>query len=495
MDNYYELVNNHYGNMTDKEFSQEELRDVIGELINKGYLAYNATIDGMYTKEMLIYEHIDPINGKGNDMRAICLDNDIIHIGNVISLEDNRTFMAVTNSDWNDVYNKYRIRQLEDDIKFTKDKEINMKCSIANKGFYNESSYINEAKVFEDEDMRAIIVQYNEDTSKLKLFDDVYVNDIHYKIIKVDNYTSKNHDEDYGVIQLVVIRTVFGNIDHKGKMIDGLLKIAKVKDRVFNSKSKQLYTNHGILSTGDYVNHTFDNGAEPETRTYLVYSEIDVTNEYDTAFCIMCDKDINLVDDDGNIVNYRLYTNDNKVKLTESNIGFTEGKDSSYVWASLRLDSLTIKLGETINRVLIKQTLVDGKEAVKAYKVIAKDDLSIGGIITISLEKDNIDYNRDDLVNGIAYNERVENPKPIEPIIISGNDKYRMGLNLSYTINNAGNLPCIWSSDKSYVIISEETNTSCKIKIVKDMNLLNSYFELMATVNGNEYIKKIKITG
>lgn len=85
---YCALLRNNYLTQSDKQSGLNEASDLIMQLINDGYLAYNVTLDGTYNKQMLIYEHIDPIEGKQNDFRAICLDRDNIHWGNIISLED-----------------------------------------------------------------------------------------------------------------------------------------------------------------------------------------------------------------------------------------------------------------------------------------------------------------------------------------------------------------------------------------------------------------------
>lgn len=166
---FYEYWSNYYTTQKSYNNDEESLRGVISELIQKGYMAYDVIVDGIHKKQMLIYEHIDPIEGKQNDFRAICLDRDNIHWGNIISLEDGREYMSITRGDWNGAYNKYRIREVTDDATFTIDMPMKIKCILADKGFYDESSFTNEQNIFEDKELRAALIQYNSNTKKIKI--------------------------------------------------------------------------------------------------------------------------------------------------------------------------------------------------------------------------------------------------------------------------------------------------------------------------------------
>ena len=298
MDNYYELVMGYQSSSNDdRNASLKALKSVIQELIDKGYMSYNVTIDGDVEKQLLIYEHVDPIEGKAIDMRAICMDNDeTIHWGNIIEREDGRTFMAITRNDWNEAYNKYKVRECFDDYKLSLDQYYTYKCIMATKGFYDETSYINSTTVFDDKDLRAVLIQYNNDTKSLTMFDDIYINDEHFKVVKIDNYTFKQYDEDYGVMQLVVIDTPFGDIvkNDTGLPIKGIVMTARVKDKILNSISRELICNHNQVKRGDYIDFTYDRDKKGTMKedTYIIINNPTMNEGYDISLMYLCENSI-----------------------------------------------------------------------------------------------------------------------------------------------------------------------------------------------------------
>lgn len=485
MANYYDLMYQHYASPTSEE---KELTDVVEDLMANGYQSYNVIVDGVYEKKMLIYEHTDPIDGKAIDMRAITLDTENIHLGNVIDRGDGRQFMAITQNDWNGSYNKYKVRELTDDIRFDLGTEVAMKCIVADKGLYDEMSYVNEANVFEDKDLRAVIVQYNEETSKLTLFDDVYIDNEHYRIAKIDNYTLKEYDDAFGVIQLVVVDTPFGTIfrNDDSEQLKGVMLTARVKDKILNSISRELYCGHNRMKRGDYITFTYDrdNQGTMDMEMYIAINKPSMETDYDKTLMYLCENVINLLNDKGEVVKMPLYFEDNRTRIDkESDSEYIRIKGSSYL-ITLQDNSITQKLTHKVNRVIIKD---------KAYRVTGFEDLR-GGLIDIGLEVDQITPD-DNVELGIAnyYSqmEEIDGDKPPTPSgDIMGDDELYLGYGNEYVLG-APNV-CTWSVDNTSVLLTDLGGNRCELYCDKTTQI-NKFFVLTAKIGSMVYEKTIKI--
>lgn len=460
---FYEYWSNYYTTQKSYSNDEESLRGVISELMQKGYMSYDVIVDGLHKKQMLIYEHIDPIEGKQNDFRAICLDRDNIHWGNIISLEDGREYMSITRGDWNGAYNKYRIREVTDDITFTTDMPVKMKCIVANKGFYDETSFVNEQNVFEDKELRAVLLQYNDNTKNLTLFDDVCINDKHYKIVKIDNHTFKEYDEEFGVLQLVLIDTPFGSIvknDDKTE-ISAIVMSAKVKDKILNSISKELLCEYNKVKRGDYIDFTYDRDEKGTmvTDTYLVVNRPTMGEKYDISLLYLCENEIKLLDDVGRVVDVPVYYENNRVridKVTENE--FIKLKNSSYL-IMIQQNDLTDKLRNKVKRIMI-----DGE----AYKITGYEPL-VKGVLSLGLEIDQL--NPDDNVElGVAnYYSQMEEIQPKPPVendiqIVEANGETTLckGFENEYYLEGVSD-GVTWGTNKSWIAIRRDGNR-CWIK-------------------------------
>ena len=463
MENYYELINHHYSSLTTTNEDFQELQDVISELTQKGYMAYDVIIDGVHKKQMLIYEHIDPIEGKQNDFRAICLDRDNIHWGNIISLEDGREYMAITRGDWNGAYHKYRIRELTDDITFTKDTPVKMKCIMANKGFYDETSFVNEQNVFEDKELRAALIQYNANTKNLTLFDDVCINDEHYRIVKIDNYTFKEYDEEFGVLQLVLIDTPFGKIvkNDSQSEIKGVVMSARVKDKILNSISRELLCEHNEVQRGDYIDFTYrrDEKGTKVMDTYLIVNRPTMGKKYDISLMYLCENTIKLLNDVGEVVDVHAYYENNRVridKITENE--FIKLKNSSYL-IMIQQNEFTNRLRNKVNRIMING---------EVYKITGYDPFT-EGILALGLELDQVSTD-DNVELGISnYYSQMEEIQPKPPIatdiqIVEANGETTLckGFENEYYLEGVSE-DVTWGVDKSWVTIRQDGNR-CWIK-------------------------------
>lgn len=447
------------------------------------------TVDEVHTDiPMIIQKHTNPLNKNLHDMKAKYLDStgDFIHMGNIVTIDDDKTYMAVTEPSSNGVYSEYKILPLTDDMTFTVDTPVDMKCVIANKGFYDETSYVNDTTVFEDKDTRATIVQYNAKTSQLTLFDDVCINDKHYKIVKIDNYTFKEYDENFGVLQMVVIDTPFGEIKCNNKeALKGIVLQARVKDKILNSISRELLCDYNRTKRGDYISFTYDRTEKGEmiTETYLIVNKPTMGIGYDKSLLYLCENAMNLLDNEGNVVNVPLYFEDNRMRIDKVSDGeFIKIRNSSYM-AMCQYNDVTKRLRNKVTRIM-----VDGD----VYSITGTDPTSTG-LLILGLELDKIDSNDDNTELGIAnYKSQMEEINKVNPPTPSGNivgaaELYK-GYPEEYSLQGADQY-VTWSVDCSYIQITQD-GIKCNLYF-NNLSDANKTFVLSATYGGVEFNKVI----
>lgn len=418
---------------------------------------------------MIIQKHTNPLNKNLHDMKAMYLDStgDFFHIGNIIDIPQKnksyKTYMAITEPSGNGIYSEYKILPLEDDMEFNISRPVAIKTTVANKGFYDESSFVNEQNVFEDKELRAALVQYNDNTKNLGLFDDVCINDEHYRIVKVDNYTFKEYDEEFGVLQLVLIDTPFGKIiknDNQSE-IKGVVMSAMVKDKILNSISRELLCEHNEVQRGDYIDFTYrrDKKGTEVTDTYLIANRPTMGKNYDISLMYLCENTIKLLNDVGEVVDVHAYYENNRVridKVTENE--FIKLKNSSYL-IMVQQNEFTNRLRSKINRIMING---------EVYKITGYDPFT-EGILALGLELDQLSPD-DNVELGIAnYYSQMEEIKPKPPeetigqiIEANGETTLCKGFENEYYLQGA-NGDVEWSVDKSWVTI-RQNGIRCWIK-------------------------------
>lgn len=497
---YYKTMNEHYSN-NNNGISDDisSLQGVISDLIKQGYLSYEVTIDGVHQKEMLIYEHIDPIEGKEDDMRAICLDKTNLHWGNVITLPDGRNYLSITRGDWNGAYLKYKLRELTDDARFTKEGTNTIKTIVANKGFYDETSFVNETTVFEDKELRAALIQYNPTTKSLVLFDDIFINDNHYKIVKIDDYTFKEYDEEYGVLQLVIIDTPFGKIvkNDNGVEIKGIVMNAKVKDKTLNSIARELICEYNQVKRGDYIDFTYDRDEKGTMveETYLVINKPTMGKNYDISLMYLCENKVKLLT--GNIINgvaetveVPIYYENNRVRIDKViETEFIRLEDSSYM-VIVQHNDITKRIQDgKVKRLWIRNNV---------YDVTGTDEFT-DGLLAIGLNKGQIDPNDDNTELKIAnYNSQVTEimgsvPQPPTSQIICASEVEELykGYENEYYLQGASQ-GVIWGVDADWIALRQD-GLRCWIKF-NDLKHVGKTVVLTARYGDIIYTKPIMTT-
>lgn len=463
--------------------------------VDESFEGYRVLVDGIHDDvPMIIRQHTNPLNKNKHDMRAKYLNStgDFLHIGNTVSIpqmnKSYKDYIAITEPSSNGIYSEYKILPLSDDIKFDVDVPISTKCIVAHKGLYDEISYVNDTNVFEDKDTRAVIVQYNNNTSKLSLFDDLLVNDERYKIVKIDTQF-KEYNQDFGVMQLVMVDTPFGEIKvNDTDVLKGIVMTARVKDKILNSISRELLCYHDKVKRGDYIDFTYDRDKQGKiiTEKYLINNKPTMGSGYDKSLMCLCESRMNLLNNEGDIVNVGVYFENNRMRIDRT----TEGEFAKFANSSFMI---LVQNNDTTSRISTKdkynRVIVDGKP----YEVSGVDDSS-KGILYIGLNNSQFDPNDDDIEKGIAnyksQMEAIKGDKPTPPTSqILGSDVVTKGYNEEYYLQGASNT-IVWSVDCSYIAINQD-GTKCTLYF-NTLGDVNKTFTLSARYMGTTFTKTIK---
>lgn len=376
-----------------------------------------AKVNGVFEKHTIIKAHTNPMNFALEDQKMYFVnDENMIYRGDIVSgiSGDGYNYIVVTTPESNGVTSKCRVRKMYDVMTFVKNGEVyTFDCVVAKGLLYDSTSYVTETKVFAEEDLRALIVQYNNITSLLRLFEPVVVNGEYYKIAKIDPYRLKEHPENHGVLQLVLTKCIAavdetGNnmvtetlIDHRFGVepfkISGILRYAKLKERIYNSKAREILTPHNVLKPGDYIEATFLRNPEvdnsTETRMYLTQSLVDMRETYDSAFLIDCNAQFNLKADNGDAHTVYAYFEINATQLMANERNSNVFNESSKYKCLVQSNPYTEKLGKEISRIMIMGD---------CYTVVGIDRLTAEGIIGVEIVEGKVNPSLDNFELQIA---------------------------------------------------------------------------------------------
>ena len=394
-----------------------------------------ALVNGDFKKHTIIKAHTNPMNFALEDKKMYFVnDENMIHRGDIISgiSDDERNYIVVTIPESDGVTSKCRVRKMYDTMTFAKNgMEFTFDCVVAKGLLYDSASYVAESTVFEEEDLIALIVQYNKITQNIQMFDSVVVNGDFYKVVKVDAHRLKEYPEARGILQLVLMKAVAcvdedSNImatetliDHRYGIgpfkISGVLRYAKLKERIYNSKAREILTPHNVLKPGDYIEATFLRNPKvddsTETRMYLTQSLIDMRENYDSAFLIDCNAQFNLKDENGDAYTVYAYFENNSTQLMSNERNSNMWNDNSKFKCLVQSNPMTRKIGKEFARLII-----DGE----GYEVVGTDRLSAEGIIGIefvaaminptldNLDLQIADYYRYDKMEDVTSDEEFE---------------------------------------------------------------------------------------
>lgn len=455
---------------------------------NEGYFV---DVDQHQNLKMLIKEHTNPLNEGLVDWKAQFLsDCEIYKLGNMIVRRDNGDrYLSVTAPKDNGIHSEYRIRKTDGTLVFQKGEVAASVDGVLASGLlYKDGAYTNQSNVFEDNEMKAMAVQYNEVTNKLSLFDPVQVNGRSYKVVKVEDDVLKEYRDNYGVLQLVLLLSPSSKLEKINIMDDtavefkGITKYARVKDRKLNSVSRELLCEYGAVKTGDYVRYTFDSDDKGSMKEeiYIIFNTPSKYDGYDISLAYRCLNSFLALDDNGAIHRIPYYFEDNRTRVdkTSSNANINQ-MDSSFMIVTQENDITQRFIDRKAGRIILKNT---------AYKVTGVSNHD-EGLLYFGIEIDKIDPNDDR--NGVAnYVSQIEKAGSEQAAII-GEMRIFGGYGWSYVLRGADTSAGVtWAVDSDKVIIEACTDMTC-VLAVNGKYEMGSKVRLTAMQGDREYVKEI----
>lgn len=457
---------------------------------------FNVIVDGLYEKKALIQKHSNPLNSHLEDKYFTILksDRDGVKWGSYIDGYEDKRYIVLTLPESTDgVTLKSKIRKITDTCLFTFEdgSKYAYDCIDTNYLLYDDNTYTTDTKVFEEDERKAVVVPYNEVTSKLRVIDDVRLGRHNYRIIKIDFITEFVNGVEEGVVQLVLIRTTFGELFCNDEPLRGIVRFSRMKDKIVNSKSRELITDHNQVKSGDYIKHTYqrDGQGNMETRNYIVRSLVDMHLDYDVTYMLNCDAEFYLWDDHKKErIMIPCYVEDNRTRFEDSdktNLALADNQFQIIV----QENEFTKKLGKQIDRILIKGD---------AYEIVGTDNLSLENAIYVGLSNSKVDPNRDNIELGIGdfkaqYTEQGVNP-PIGQLDILGNDDPIIGCECYFYVDYTGKVNWTLDSTDLATVVSA-TDTEITIRIKNDTKIIGETLILKGEINGVFYTKELVILG
>lgn len=429
-------------------------------------------------------------------MHFLIKDLENVEWGSVIKSSKLRTpYMVISRPDDNTMYATCSIRKANNRMSFEMDGITHWYDSILHIGqVYSDISYVNETRVFDEEDKRALIVKYDENTSKLKMFQKIYVDGIAYSIIKTENDVLREQSSTEGILQLVLLKQEPSTLTLNFKKdIVGILRFARLKERVYNSNSRELLTPTNQVKTGDYVTYYLK---ENERRTYIIRSMVDEFEDYDRTFMLICQKEVKFLDMQGNIVMYPISFTDNRTKMNEKDTWFVV-QDTSAVEGYMKLDEISAQLSyaneEDNSGYVPNRFLIDGL----AYRIIGTDRLSMDGLITLKLVMDKVDYNYDNLELGVADYYRYYAKNTNMNNIFVGKPNILIGNVATYQVETEDLTNIEWSLETEYdgITLLQISPRIVELHVANNVKLVGKTVQLKCDANGRIGLKTITIIG
>lgn len=482
---------------------KDNLRDTTQKLFELQYRTgeegYEVTVDSTHKTQVIIQNHINPKNELLEDKKMLFLKEDMEHIhwGSLIYSEKLRhPYMVVTEPKYNEMYVSCLIRKANNKVQFKQGNATLNYDAIMHVGkIYIEQSYVNDTVVFAEEDKRALVIKYDEHTKNLSMFHEIVVDNVTYSVIKTEDAVLREIGSDYGVIQMVLLRQEPASLtlNFSGEII-GIMRYARLKERVYNSNARELLTLPNVVNTGDYLTY---NMKDNEKRTYIVRSMVDEFEDYDRTFMVVCQKKIKFLNKNGEIVTYPVSFSDNRTKLNEKDTWFVV-QDTSAVEGYIRFDNNTAQLSyadvEGSTDYVPNRFLIDGL----AYRIVGSDRLTMDKLMTMKLVVDRIDENFDNLELGVADYYRFY-PKEEASTVgsIKGASKTFIGEETPYSLDVESSSKKEWYLEQPLagVSLTPMEDGTVKLYILNNIKLIGKTITLRCQLGSEVFSKDILIVG
>lgn len=449
---------------------------------------FECSIDNMPLRA-IIQKHTNPIHSHLEDKLMIALEKEssMWQWGSYVKVDDeDKNYITLTAPESTDgVTLKAKIRKAEEVCKFKIDGvEYEYNCIGTNQLLYENGTYTTDTVVFTENDRRAIVIPLDEVTNKLGYIEEIIYQDLKFRTILIDKLTD---DGVTGVIQLVILRTVEGDVTVNGEPLkDVIFTFARMKDKKLNSKSRQIITKHGTLKSGDYVTHVYNRGEREEKDTYINITLTDMNLDYDIIYCYKCESSFNIWDEENKCpVTIPCYVDDNFIRL--------ENEDGTYLSSAGSTYRITVQENKFTTKLLygIKRIIMRGR----AYEITGIDNISLENIIYISLIDSQIDPNNDNLEYMIADFKGEDKQDDLTKLEIVGEDMCIISCDYQYKVDEP--IIGIWSieqgseycdynmvDDKFEIVIKDKVSYIGKEIIIRFTKQDGSYVEKTVTIKG-----------
>lgn len=258
-------------------------------------------------------------------------------------------------------------------------------------------------------------------------------------------------------------------VNFKDKVV-AVIKKERFKEKVYNSLARVMLSPPNTMDLGDYVTIE-ENGIQ---ETYISRSRVERNRTHDESNLLYCQHNVNILDDDGvTIHRYPMSFQDNKSRPNSNERADSGVTTNSTFQGYLKHDIISKRFLANTNinsskSNKIDRILIDGV----AYRINGDDGLSLPKILTLGLEKSEIDPINDNLELGIAdYWNNVKTTPVVSEILgkdtiyITDKNTYSIVTNSVVTWNLINNL-------NGLTLELTENNNVCTIKCDYDTLLI-----------------------
>lgn len=150
-------------------------------------------------------------DSKAYDSKVMCCRSDeLVDLGDTIHWKDKQLLCVYEENNTVLSHKTFIFKICNNTLVFknVKGEVVEYPCIVTNATLYSDGIFVNDTHIYND-DKRAILVQSNEDTKKIKTFQRFLINkNSAFKVSQIDDYTIRTIDGKNGVIQLMLIRDV-----------------------------------------------------------------------------------------------------------------------------------------------------------------------------------------------------------------------------------------------------------------------------------------------
>lgn len=272
--------------------------------------------------------------------------------------------------------------------------------------------------------------------------------------------------------------------------IEVIIKNERFKEKVYNMNAKAMLSAPSTINVGDYITIKENNINE----TYISRSRVDRNKTHDESFLLHCQYDMYFLDDDGVTINrYPICIQDNKSRPGENERAESGITPNTTLQGYVKHDEISRRFIANTNGKTnkISRVLIDGI----AYTITGDDPLSLRGLLTLGLERAEVDLVNDNLELGVAdYWNHVTTEQLISEIV--GSDAICITDTNQYYISTNNTVTWDLSEVQGLTLQLTDSNNICKIICAYDTSLIGKTVVLTAYLEyGATYSKVITVEG